>query len=422
MRIPASFCIVFNLLVAITAIGASCTGALTGVWKITFNQPPCTTQVCGAAFAYANPAIDSVIMQVCQAGNSLSGTLSSSVPTAMAKWTLTGNVTPAPGGVVGSRVNFDLKLTDTSTNPSCTVQLGYDASADGNVATQNSISGSFNSTASLKANCTACANVNGSCKKTGTFKIDISQGSGGGGGGGGNVTLTDVSVSSGIDNNSVATKAVQWIDFNRDGKLDLAIEGGTSVTGASGLVLYKNIGNGKFVDVTQQTNFSNGGRSARGATWADIDNSGFPSVFIANETGPPTLLLNQKGKFKDITSQISSPDATLSGASAWAGIFVDIDNDKLIDLFVVNDGAPNQLFRHTGATQFTDISTSAHIDFNGPGRSAVAGDFDGDGFQDLYLVNFKAPNKLYHNNKNNTFTEISGSAGVAFNGPSVQTV
>ncbi|PWT93452.1 MAG: hypothetical protein C5B54_01825, partial [Acidobacteria bacterium] len=230
------------------------------------------------------------------------------------------------------------------------------------------------------------------------------------------VSFNDVSESSGIEVNTIQTKAVQWIDYNRDGKLDLVL------IGSNGNALFKNIGNGKFIDVTQTANFGNGGKEARGATWADIDNNGYPDVFVANAVGPPTLLLNQNGVFKDISDQISRRSSTQSAAGSWAGIFVDINNDKLIDLYVVNDGAPNQLFKHTGATQFTDISNSAHINFSGSGRSAVAADFNGDGYQDIYLVNYKQGNKLYINNKNETFTETSASAGVAYNGASVQAV
>jgi hypothetical protein len=86
---------------------------------------------------------------------------------------------------------------------------------------------------------------------------------------------------------------------------------------------------------------------------------------------------------------------------------------------VIQDGAPNILLKQQGL-RFTNIASSAGIAFNGPGRSAIAADFNNDGYQDILLINFKKPNKLYRNNKNETFTDVAPSAGLAFSGASLQ--
>ena len=231
-------------------------------------------------------------------------------------------------------------------------------------------------------------------------------------------SIQDVSQSSGISNQSVQTSGVQWIDYNNDKKLDLYL------VGHNGNVLFKNIGKGKFVDVTIATKTGNNGKDASGASWADIDNDGDLDVFVANATGAPTLLLNNKTVFQDISNNIDSAVAKTAGiAILRGGIWVDINNDKKSDLFIIFDGAKNQLFKQTGTLEFnTNIASTAGVDFNGLGRSAIATDFDGDGFQDLYLVNFGQPNHLYKNNGNETFTDVTQSAGVGFNGKSVQAI
>ncbi len=233
------------------------------------------------------------------------------------------------------------------------------------------------------------------------------------------VAVLDVSESSGIANQNVETTGVQWIDYNKDKRLDLYL------VGHNGNVLFKNVGNGKFIDVTSKTNTGNNGKDARGASWADIDNDGDPDVFIANATGPPTLLLNKKKVFQDISSKLDTAAANASaGFSRRAGIWVDINNDSKSDLIVIFDGAKNLLYEQTGSLDFNDITpTSGFADRIGASRSALAADFDEDGYQDLYVINYGESNILYKNNGNNgneTFSDVTESADVGFNEKSVQ--
>ena len=228
-------------------------------------------------------------------------------------------------------------------------------------------------------------------------------------------TLHDISISSGIANNTIATAGVQAIDYNNDKKQDLVL------IGKNGNALFKNVGKGKFVNVTEQTKFSNAGRDARGASWTDIDNNGFPDVIIANATGAPTILRNNRGIFSDVSNLFSANEvAGKSETGTRGGVWIDIDNDRLIDVFLIKDGVPNEMFKQTSFMKFTDISKTAGIASTSAGRSAVAADFDEDGFQDIYLANFKQPCKFYHNNRNATFNEISKSSGIDFSGASVQ--
>lgn len=228
------------------------------------------------------------------------------------------------------------------------------------------------------------------------------------------VGVTNVSKSSGIANQTLRTTGVQWIDYNGDGRLDLFM------VGTNGTVLFKNVDGKTFANVTAQAKIGNNGRSARGASWADIDNDGDLDVVIANVSGNPTLLLNNHGVFADISSKLTTGMAAPSlVGSTQACLFVDINNDKDIDLLVVRDGAPNQLWKKTG-WNFEEIATKAGVALTSSGRAAVASDFNSDGYQDIFVVNYNHQNKLYLNNTNGTFTDISTTAGFAFSGGSVQ--
>jgi len=112
-------------------------------------------------------------------------------------------------------------------------------------------------------------------------------------------------------------------------------------------------------------------------------------------------------------------ETTGSGAA-----FIDYDNDGWQDIFLVNgtrlDGLPpnlnstNRLFHNTGNGKFTDVTEKAGLVRSGWGQSVCAGDYDNDGYVDLFVSSY-GKNALYHNNRNGTFTEVAEKAGVANN-------
>src|SRR5262249_37869197 len=134
-----------------------------------------------------------------------------------------------------------------------------------------------------------------------------------------------------------------------------------------------------------------------------------PSTILKNKNNVFSPQMNSLGMFAEDNTN-----------KAEGGIFLDFNNDGRIDIFVVKDGSPNQLFKNTGIFQFVNVAGSAGVATAGPGRSAVAADFNNDGFQDLYVVYFNKPNKLFLNNKNETFRDASKASGVNFSGGSVQ--
>jgi hypothetical protein len=149
-----------------------------------------------------------------------------------------------------------------------------------------------------------------------------------------------------------------------------------------------------------------------GQAWGDYDNDGLEDLYLTDTFGPNTLYRNLgSGSFEvsDLNSQVSLPDAESGGAT-----FVDYDNDGDQDLLVLNQGV-DTLFENTGAA-FTDVSTGSGLVQPGRGESAAWGDFNQDGYLDLYVVNWYFSgvpgnpldqDRFYINNGNGTFAEVS---------------
>jgi hypothetical protein len=147
---------------------------------------------------------------------------------------------------------------------------------------------------------------------------------------------------------------------------------------------------------------------------ADYDNDGYLDILVMRggwELPQRRSLLrnNGDGTFTDVTvaSGLAEP-ATASQASVW----VDVDNDGLLDLFVGNESAPAQLFRNRGNGTFQDVARTAGVARTAFTKGVAAGDYDDDGWPDLYVSNNGGTNFLYHNNHDGTFTEVAKAAGV----------
>ena len=199
-------------------------------------------------------------------------------------------------------------------------------------------------------------------------------------------------------------------DFEGNGLLDV-------VTSSSGICepmhFFNNNGDGTFADRTLQAGLAEqlGGLNL---VQTDYNNDGCTDLLVLRggwELSERKSLLrnNCNGTFSDVTaaSGLALP-ATSTQAAAWA----DINNDGLLDLFVANENSPAQLFLNKGDGTFEDISHSAGIDATGFSKGVAAADYDNDGYVDFYVSNLGGENFLYHNNHNNTFTEVAAKAGV----------
>ena len=197
--------------------------------------------------------------------------------------------------------------------------------------------------------------------------------------------------------------------------------------------LYKNNGDGTFVDVTEQAGVGLGDRICVMATFADYDNSGRQSLFVTSTRGGNVLFKNLgNGKFEDVTQKAGLAHVGHSQACA----FFDYDNDGYLDLLITNTaywttdildtahryyagkktlfegvlGSPvehNILYHNNGDGTFTDVTDKAGLKGSGWGADIIVFDYDNDGYLDLVVVGMFGDTTLYHNNRNGTFSPVT---------------
>src|SRR5262245_15803385 len=177
---------------------------------------------------------------------------------------------------------------------------------------------------------------------------------------------------------------VAWIDYDNDGLLDLFFANGGKPS--PGNVLYRNLGNGKFVDATAKAGAAGNGMFATGVTVGDYDNDGFLDIYVTGYGGNQLLHNNGNGTFTDVTSKAGVAGAGWSSSAAW----LDYDRDGRLDLFVA---------RYLDY----DIKTAPYCGYKKEGYRMYCDPQQFDGL----------PNLLYRNNGDGTFTDVSRKAGVA---------
>jgi enediyne biosynthesis protein E4 len=204
-------------------------------------------------------------------------------------------------------------------------------------------------------------------------------------------------------------------DYDGDGRPDLFVVGKTGTCR-----LFRNLGNWKFEDVTEKAGIGDKGDAAlvwkQGATFVDVNNDGLLDIYVCRFGAPNLLYMNQgDGTFRE---EAAARGLAVRDASVMAA-FCDYDRDGWLDVFIQTNildseghpnGQRNYLFRNNGDGTFRDVTDLAGISGEAQGHSAIWWDYDGDGWPDLYVANdFAAPDKLYHNNRDGTFTDTIDS-------------
>jgi hypothetical protein len=202
-------------------------------------------------------------------------------------------------------------------------------------------------------------------------------------------------------------------DFDGDGFLDIVVSNWDT---AGQLRYFHNNGDGTFSDRTAEAGLT-GIYGGLNIIQADYDNDGDLDILVLRGAWlgwagrhPKSLLQNDgRGHFRDVTFEAGLGDVHYpSQTAAWA----DYDNDGDLDLYVGNENFPSQLFRNNGDGTFTDVARQAGVENNRWAKGVVWGDYDGDGFPDLYVSNMEDENRLYRNNRDGTFTDVAPQLGV----------
>jgi enediyne biosynthesis protein E4 len=272
-----------------------------------------------------------------------------------------------------------------------------------------------------------------------------------------NVQFTDVTAAAGIHFRHDRAASDQklyletmgagagWIDYDQDGFLDIFFvnSGYTPAFHPAQPpqpALYHNNGDGTFTDVTAKAGIHTNGTFFFGVAVADFDNDGYPDIYMTGYRRSVLYHNNQDGTFTDVTA---SAQVANDGAWGTAAGWFDFDRDGHLDLLVTNyvqydvdhpvscggskpgyraychpdsfSGSSPRLYHNNGDGTFADVTKAAGLE-NRDGKSlaVVLADLNGDGWPDIFIANDTQRNFLYLNNRDGTFRDASYSSGAGF--------
>jgi hypothetical protein len=243
----------------------------------------------------------------------------------------------------------------------------------------------------------------------------------------GNMRFTDVTSSAGLADplNSISAT---WEDFDRDGKLDVFV-----CSEQQSNRLYRNQGDGTFVDVAAKAGVAGGeGMVCKGATWVDIDNDGWPDLFLnhLSRVGAQLFRNRKDGTFENVTRAMGIDGPTM-GFSCWTW---DFNNDGWQDIFATNysrsigacvqgmigqdhSEAKSCLYLNQRGERFVNVTKDAGLEGVFITMGSNFADFDNDGWLDFYLgtgdpnLGTLVPNRMFRSIAGKRFDDITASSG-----------
>jgi hypothetical protein len=212
----------------------------------------------------------------------------------------------------------------------------------------------------------------------------------------------DIAAAAGVQFGSDHDRGMAAADFDNDGDLDIYLS-----AGYTGNVLWRNNGNETFTDITSESGTYLGGQG-QGVAWGDCNRDGRLDLFVCRTDGGNRLFIqNRDGRFYENSGDISEQSESLQP------FFFDVNDDGHLDILVTRrTDSSNLLYINRGDGSFSERAQQWRIDFAGANsQGAAAGDYDRDGDLDVFICDFSGHNLLFRN-MGSYFEEAGEAAGV----------
>ncbi|MEM7298690.1 MAG: CRTAC1 family protein, partial [Bacteroidota bacterium] len=223
----------------------------------------------------------------------------------------------------------------------------------------------------------------------------------------------------GITSNGADMKAIIWVDYDNDGDKDLFLS-----TSFEPLQLFQNDGDLNLTNVAASAGLNSEVTRNFGACWVDYNKDGWLDLYVCKYHNPDFVggyafenhlyKSNQDGTFTELANFLNVDDGVLP---SFQSVFSDFDGDGWEDLYVINDRDvyPNNLYKNMEGESFENVGIESGVSQMYDAMCITVGDYDNDGDIDIYVTNSPEGNKMYRNLGDGTFEEVASELGLEVN-------